>query len=409
VTRSTDSDVDAARAAVVKPSDDGSVVTTLTAAAHPVRAGDRDPVVSIVRALLLKIGALGPGAAAVDPILFDAELDRAVRAFQQDHGLIADGIVGRQTALALDGARWRLGDRTLVLTSGGHWMRGEDVSALQERMVVLGVHAGPVDAIFGPETEASLRELQRGLGLPPDGIAGPAVFEALGALGRSVAGGDAWALRSRARVAMAGVSLAGKTVALDPGTDGPATPGGPAESMVTYDVATRLADRLQGVGAKVVITRGPDEAPEPANRAALAEDAGADLVISFQTETLASPRASGVATYYWGGGRVGQHSATGQRLAVLIQREIVARSDLLDCRTHPAAFDLVRMTRMPAVIVSLGYLSNAGDAERLARPPFRAVLAEAVLFAVQRLYLGEEDAVTGTLNLSDVEAFSRRI
>jgi N-acetylmuramoyl-L-alanine amidase len=383
------------------------MTSTLMAADRPLRAGDSGAVVNTLRALLIRAAALDPELPVPDPDLFDNTLDQAVRAFQQDRGLVADGIVGRQTALQLDGARWRLGDRVLLLTAS-HWMRGDDVSALQERMVVLGVHAGPVDGIFGPITDKSLRELQRGLGLPADGICGPPTFDALAALNRSVSGGDAWALRSRGRVAMAGVSLTGKTVVLDPGSDQQTGAFGVVQSDVTLDVADRLAERLRGVGATVILSRGAQEAPATADRAALAESVGADLVISLLTEMHPSPVASGVATFYWGGGRVGQHSGTGARLAGLIQREITARTDLLDDRSHPCSYDLVRLTRMPAVIVSLGYLSNPDDARRLGSDEFREKLAGAVLFAVQRLYLGEDDAKTGTLNLGDVQAYARK-
>ncbi|GLY26884.1 N-acetylmuramoyl-L-alanine amidase [Kineosporia sp. NBRC 101731] len=379
----------------------------LAAAGRPLRLGDTDDLVPVVRALLIRAGALLPGAPSAEQSLFDHQLDGAVRGFQQDRGLVADGLVGPQTAFALDGARWRLGDRTLLLTAG-HWMRGDDVSALQERMVVLGLHAGPVDGIFGPATEASLRELQRGLGLPADGICGRPTFTAIGALGRSVSGGDAWALRSRGSVAMAGVSLTGKTVVLDPGSDRTPGAGGLNEATVAYDVALQLAERLSAVGARVRLTRQPDEDISTEDRVALAESEGADLVISLVTERLANPVASGVATYYWGGGRVGQHSEVGQRLAVLLQREIVARTGMLDDRSHPCSYDPVRLTRMPAVILALGYLTNPGDAERLGDADFRALIAESMLFAVQRLYLAENDAETGTLSLSDVQAFARQ-
>ncbi|MBT0771276.1 N-acetylmuramoyl-L-alanine amidase [Kineosporia sp. J2-2] len=384
-----------------------SMLMGRSGAGRPLHLGDTDELVPVLRALLIRAGVLAPGQPSAEESRFDKVLDSAVRAFQQDRGLVADGVVGPQTALALDGARWHLGDRTLLLTAG-HWMRGDDVAALQERMVVLGLHAGPVDGIFGPATESSLRELQRGLGLPPDGICGRPTFTALGSLGRSVSGGDAWALRSRGSVAMAGVSLAGKTVVLDPGSD--RTPGalGVTEADVTYDVALRLAERLTAVGARVRLSHRPDEDISTEDRVALAESEGADLVISLITERHANPVASGVATFYWGGGRVGQHSEVGQRLAVLLQREIVARTGLLDDRSHPCSYDPVRLTRMPAVILALGYLTNTGDAEHLGDADFRALIAESMLFAVQRLYLAENDAETGTLKLSDVQAFARQ-
>ena len=53
--------------------------------------------------------------------------------------------------------------------------------------------------------------------------------------------------------------------------------------------------------------------------------------------------------------------------------------------------------------VDLGYLSNPQDAKRLSDPAFRDQLAEAIIVAIQRLYLSaEDDAKTGTLRISDL-------
>jgi len=56
-----------------------------------------------------------------------------------------------------------------VLTRG---MRGPQVAAVQQRLRQLGYDPGPVDGIFGPRTEESVRRFQRDRGLVPDGVVG---------------------------------------------------------------------------------------------------------------------------------------------------------------------------------------------------------------------------------------------
>lgn len=362
-----------------------------------------------LRDLLDRAGSAPAAFPGGDVQLFDGHLEAAVRGFQQRRGLLADGVVGEATSRLLNAARWRLADRILLFTPG-HLMRGDDVAALQERLVVLGVLSGPVDGAFGPATELALRDLQRGVGLPPDGVCGPSTLRALAALGRAVGGGDPWALREQAEVAVAGKSLAGRVVVLDP-AHGSTDPGvsafGLSEADIVFDVATRAEGRLAAAGVSAVLTRSASANPDVATRAALTHDVGADVLLSLHCEGQASADARGVATFYWGDELVGARSAVGHRLASLVQREIVARGDLLDCRTHACTFDILRLTRPPAVQVDLGYLTNREDARRLGDPAFRDVLAEALVVAIQRLYLGDEDdATTGTLNLRDVLANS---
>lgn len=402
--------------------------------AAPLRRGDRGPLVSALRTVLARAwpadlhaapgatpdvtpGATPgttpgttPGAGRPTVEVFDEPLEHAVRAFQQRRGLVADGVVGPQTARVLDSARWRLGDRILLFTPG-HLMRGDDVAALQERLVVLGLHAGPVDGVFGVATETSLRELQRGLGLEPDGVCGPATLRAMSGLSRAVGGGDPWALRQQESVAVAGKSLAGRVVVLDPACGGP--PPGPAtgglcEADVMLDLAYRVEGRLAASGVTVVLTRGATTCPDDATRASLARGVRADLFLSLRCATHPSAAAAGVATFFWGDDRVGARSATGEALAARIQREVVARTGMADLRSHACAVEIVRITRMPAVILELGYLSNPDDAARLADGAFRDVVAEAVVVAVQRLYLADDDAVTGSLRLADVLANAGR-
>lgn len=58
-------------------------------------------------------------------------------------------------------------------------IRGEDVAELQNRLGSLGFDAGRVDGIFGPDTLKALKDFQRNVGLPIDGICGPTTVDEL--------------------------------------------------------------------------------------------------------------------------------------------------------------------------------------------------------------------------------------
>jgi len=128
-----------------------------------------------------------------------------------------------------------------------------------------------------------------------------------------------------------------------------------------------------------------------------------DSGITLHTDANASPQASGVATFHYGTGNGTTTSTVGETLAGFIQRELVARTGLPDCRTHGRTWDILRMTRCPAMRVEVGYLTNAGDRAKLADPAFRDTVAEGILVAVKRLYLlGENDQPTGTFTFADL-------
>ena len=369
------------------------------------RLGSTGPQVAEIRVRLTALGLLDdltdgfhdPGTA-----VFDEAVDRAVRAFQQRRGIISDGAVGPITFRALEEARWRLGDRILHY-SHNHPLAGDDVVALQQRLLDLGFDSGRMDGIFGADTESALRDFQRNVGLPADGTAGPLTFKALTQLTRTVRGGSPQAMREAERIHRAGPALSGKVLVVDPGhggTDRGAVGHGLEKVQVVHDLAARIEGRLNALGGFAFLTHGIEGNPSDTERAGFANGAEADLLISLHCDRHPNPDAAGVSTYHYGNDRYGHSSAMGAKFAGLVQREIVARTDLQDCRTHAKTWELLRYTRMPAVRIELGYLTNAGDAARLADPTFRDTVAEAVVVAVQRLYLPpEQDTDTGFLRL----------
>jgi N-acetylmuramoyl-L-alanine amidase len=371
-----------------------------------LRTGDSGPAVAEVRSALREFGLLPPLPAGAPDDQYDAAVERAVRAFQQRRGLITDGIVGPATYRALREARWKLGDRMLALMISAP-MAGDDVFALQERLLELGFDTGRPGGVFDAQTEQALRAFQREFGLTEDGICGPATLRALALLGRKVTGGRPGLLREQERVRKAGPRLRGKRIVIDPGHGGPdrgVTVAGVAEADLMWDLARRLEGRMAATGMEALLSRGEHSCPPEAERAAFANAADADLLLSLHTDANHSMHAQGLATFHFGNGN-GSTSTVGEALAGLIHRELVARTRMLDCGIQGRTWEMLRLTRMPAVRIEVGYLTNLGDRRKLLDPIFRDVVAEGILVAVKRLYLlGQNDQPTGTFTFQDVLA-----
>ncbi|MFV8048349.1 peptidoglycan-binding protein [Mycobacterium sp. 48b] len=381
-----------------------------------LRRGDRGGAVTEIRAALAALGLMdNPDAdlstgrhVALDA--FDDELDSAVRAFQQHRGLLVDGIVGEATYRALREASYRLGARTLTHQFGAP-MYGDDVATLQARLQDLGFYTGMVDGHFGLQTHNALSSYQREYGLYPDGICGPETLRSLYFLGSRVTGGSPHAIREEELVRRSGPQLSGKHVIIDPGRGGADHgmimhgPDGPiSEADILWDLASRLEGRMTAIGMETFISRPANRSPMDPERAATANRVGADLMISLRCESQRSPSANGVASFHFGNSH-GSVSTIGRNLADFIQREVVARTGLRDCRSHGRTWDLLRLTRMPTVQVDIGYITNPHDQGLLLSTQTRDAIAEGILAAVKRLYLlGKNDRPTGTFTFAELLA-----
>ena len=148
-----------------------------------LKIGDRSDAVAVIANTLTRLGIHS------NPTdLFDERLAQGIKAFQQERGLTATGLINEITQRCLDEARWKLGDRVLALQPGS-LMRGDDVSNLQDRLIQLGFNCGKVDGIYGSATEASVKEFQKSVGVVVDGKCGPATLISLMRLVKTVSGG----------------------------------------------------------------------------------------------------------------------------------------------------------------------------------------------------------------------------
>lgn len=386
---------------------------------NSLKMGDRSPRVAEVRGTLARLGFIdgftgdtsgdaGQRWTAEDEV-FDAHMDIALRAFQQGRGIIADGHITDGTLRALREASYTLGARVLSLQPPGHFFVGDDVAELQGQLHDLGFYTDRVDGQFGPHTHDAVRKYQLNYGLTNDGVCGPVTLRALSYLGRRITGGSPQALREKEQIRAAGPQLTGKRIVIDPGLGGDVsgrTVSGPygtiTEEEILWDLATRTEGRMIAAGMETILSRPRSGNPSSLDRASLANAFGADLVISLRADVYPNALANGAASFYFGS-EAGSSSVTGEKLSGFIQREVTARTPLTNCRAHRRTWDLLRMTKMPAVQFVAGYLTNDGDVAVLTDPDNRDTIAEALVVAVKRLYLLDADtAPTGTFRFSDL-------
>lgn len=342
------------------------------------RKGSSGREVRDIQSRLVASGFLAEDHPEVSGGTFGETTDRAVRAFQQQRGLIADGIVGPDTWRSLVEATRKLGSRFLYLHEPP--LRGDDVADLKRRLNSLGFYSGKEDGIFDRAAAEAVEQFQRNSGLFSDGIVGSQTVEALNRLSRVTKPSSVASLHESEK-GLPSCGIEGRRIMLDPGHGYPPDPGatGPSEareSEIAERVAELLSEELFRMGALVLYSRRRGEQFSDRERAARANEQAVDLLLSIHFNSSTDPRACGSSCYYFGSGHY--RSPYGYRLANHIQDQLVERLGLQDCRTHGRSFPLLRETRMPVVIVEPVFITNPAEEKMLRDERFLSAVASCV-------------------------------
>lgn len=160
-----------------------SVAQASVTARRTLRVGNQG---EDVRELQAALKLLGYFTGAIDGI-FGSQTEAAVRRFQSAAGTDSDGIVGAATWSKLfpAAATFTSSPSPPPLVTNPEFpilrrgSRGAAVERLQQRLRARGFLQSSPDGVFGADTEAAVKAAQRRYGLEPDGIVGPATWDAL--------------------------------------------------------------------------------------------------------------------------------------------------------------------------------------------------------------------------------------
>ena len=176
-----------------------------------------------------------------------------------------------------------------------------------------------------------------------------------------------------------------RMVALDPGHGG-ADPGavrdGVLEKDVNLDVARTAGELLVKRGYRVVATREADVAVALAERVRIVARAGADVLVSVHCNAVEDESPQGIETWHQ------QEDAGGKALAEAVQARAVAITNAKDRKVKATAGGIyvLRWAGRPAVLVEMGFLSNATERRVLSSAPYRQSLASAIVEGIEEYY-----------------------
>jgi len=168
------------------------------------------------------------------------------------------------------------------------------------------------------------------------------------------------------------------SVVIDPGHGGPDPGaigiGGIRETDVVLEVSKIVKKLLSDKGVKVVLTRKNEIDLDLPPRVSIANNTDADIFVSIHANASRGKRRdiNGLETFYYRGWR-------GRLLAKRIQQQILRVSPgSPDRGVKQGRFYVIKNTKMPAVLVEIGFLTGRLDARRLEKTTHRKRVAYAI-------------------------------
>lgn len=156
-----------------------------------------------------------------------------------------------------------------------------------------------------------------------------------------------------------------KTIVIDAGHGGH-DPGAVGNRLKEKDraltYALKLGKELERLGFKVIYTRTTDEFIELRDRSRISNNANATIFISIHLNSFSKASANGVETLYY------PTSSKGKKLATDVQNAIVSAGLCNSDRGIKSRGNLsvLKRTNAPAILIELGFISNAKDVQLMA-------------------------------------------
>lgn len=173
------------------------------------------------------------------------------------------------------------------------------------------------------------------------------------------------------------------TVCIDAGHGGKdpgAVSGDWHESFFTLDIALALKKRLSRYSDfKIIMTRETDKFITLGDRCKIANQNNCNLFISIHINSATNSMASGIETHVY--------SESNKAVGEIFQTKLIEATQAINrgIKISPLLY-VLNSTKMPAVLLELGFINNFNDIKELRKATYRDNLAAAIEKAICKYF-----------------------
>lgn len=149
------------------------------------------------------------------------------------------------------------------------------------------------------------------------------------------------------------------------------------EKEFTLETAFLTRHALHQLGYKTIMTRNQDTFIPLETRAEIANDLDADLFVSIHYNYSPNSEAEGVEVYYYKENKTPPSSriVKSRSLGDSVLKKIISQTGAQSRGLKQANFAVIRQTKMPAILVEAGFLSNLNEREKIRDPQYKRSIA----------------------------------
>lgn len=161
------------------------------------------------------------------------------------------------------------------------------------------------------------------------------------------------------------------------------------EKSLNLTTALLLNDYLKKMGYQTLMTRTKDEFISLQKRAEIANDRQADLFVSIHYNSAPAKQADGIEVFYYKSSENKARTSSSKQLAIQVLNQLIKVTEAKSRGVKHENFAVIRETKMPAILIEGGFLTNEDEMEKIKSPSYVKTIAWGIATGIQSYLNGK--------------------